>query len=159
MLIDALEILGNLAPTELVYISGNHDRILGYSLIKAVEKAFRKDNNITFDISPNPRKFRRFENVLIGWLHGDCQKNNITEWLQTEARKDFGDSIFSEVHCGHLHHQQTLEKSGMIVRYLPTICASSAWEHQQGYNKNVKTVISFVWNPQNGLREMWYSNI
>ena len=159
MLIDAVELLGNFAPTEVVYVSGNHDRILGYALAKALEKAFKGDSNITFDTSPNPRKFRRYENVLIGWLHGDCPKNNISEWLQTEARKDFGESLFAEVHCGHLHHQQTLEKSGMIIRYLPTICSSSAWEHKQAYQKSVRAVVSFVWNKFSGLREMWFSNI
>ena len=159
MIIDAIELIGNFAPVEMIYISGNHDRTLGYALAKAVEKAFRNDSNITFDILPNPRKFRRFENVLIGWLHGDVAKNNITEWLQVEARKDYGDSLFAEVHAGHYHHQQTLEKSGMIVRYLPTICASSAWEHQKAFGQNVKTVMSFVWNKWNGLRETWFSNI
>jgi hypothetical protein len=159
MLIDAVELLGNFAPLEIIYVPGNHDKTLGYALMKALEKAFRNDNNIVFDMSPNPRKYRRFENVLIGWLHGDCSKNNISEWLQVEARKDFGDSLFAEVHAGHYHHTQTLEKSGMIVRYLPTICASSAWEHQRGYSKNVKSIISFVWNTVSGLREMWFSNI
>lgn len=159
MLIDAIEILGNFAPVEVIYVSGNHDRLLGYTLLKGIEKAFRNDDNIKFDVSPNPRKFRKYDNVLIGWLHGDVNKNNISEWLQVEARKEYGDTKFAEVHCGHLHHQQTLEKSGMIIRYLPTICASSAWEHSMGFNKSVKTVVSFVWNKKSGLREMWYSNI
>jgi len=159
VIIDAVQLLGNFAPLEIVYVSGNHDRLLGYSLVKALEKAFRNDSNITFNISPNPRKFKRFDNVLIGWLHGDCNKNNISEWLQVEARKDYGDSLFAECHAGHYHSQQTLEKSGMIIRYLPTICASSAWEHQQAFNKSVKTVVSFVWNKKSGLREMWYSNL
>jgi len=159
MLIDATILLGNFAPLEVIYVSGNHDRLLGYTLVKALEKAFRNDDNITFDITPNPRKFQRNENVLIGWLHGDCNKNHITEWIQTEARQDFGKSKFVEIHAGHFHHQQVIEKSGMIVRYLPTICASSAWEHQQAYGQNIKTVVSFVWNKWNGLREIWYSNI
>ena len=158
-LIDAIELLSGFAPLEVIYIAGNHDRTLGYALMKGLEKAFRGDESIKFDTSPNPRKYRRFENVLVGWLHGDCAKNNISEWLQTEARKDFGDSLFAEVHAGHYHHQQTLEKSGMIIRYLPTICASSAWEHQKGYSKNVKTLVSFVWNKMTGLREMWFSNV
>jgi len=39
MLIDAVELLGNYAPTQVVYVAGNHDRTLGYTLIKALEKA------------------------------------------------------------------------------------------------------------------------
>lgn len=159
MLIDAIEILGNFAPVEVIYTSGNHDALLGFTLIKSVEKAFRNDENITFDNSPNPRKYKKFGNVLLGWLHGDVNEKNISEWLQVEARKEFGETLFAEVHAGHRHHQQTIEKNGMIVRYLPTICASSAWEHSMAFNKNVKTVISFVWNEKCGLRDMWFSNI
>ena len=50
-------------------------------------------------------------------------------------------------------------RSGMIVRYLPTLCASSAWEHHKAYSKEPKTVVSFVWNENTGLRDIWYSNI
>ena len=65
---------------------------------------------------------------------------------------------------GHLHSLHTIQKieeskSGLIVRYLPTLCASSAWEHHQAFTKTPKTLVSFVWNENKGLRDIWYSNI
>ena len=159
MMVDAIQILSKYSKIELPYISGNHDRIAGYAIVKAIEMAFRHYDNIFVDTSPNPRKYRREGNVLLGWVHGDMPKQNISEWLQTEARKDFGICEYTEVHAGHYHSQQVVEKSGMIVRYLPTICSSSSWEHSMGYPNGQKTVVSFVWNPKSGLREMWYSNI
>ena len=169
MLIDGITIIGDIAPVEVVYICGNHDRTTGYMLLKAVENAFRRDDNVQFDTEPNPQKFRRFGKVLIGWTHGDMQKQNMSGWLQQSARAEYGQSEFAEVHAGHYHSlkaietkrdlTQTEDSGGIIIRYLPTICNASYWEHQQGYISALKTMMCFVWNEETGLREMWYSNI
>lgn len=165
MLIDGITLLGAMAPVEVVYLCGNHDRVMGYALLKAVEKAFRNDDNIIFDTEPNPQKHKLVGNILLGWTHGDMPNKNMGGWLQQSARKEYGQSLFAEVHAGHFHSQkvneykQTYEDSGVVVRFLPTICNASYWEHQQGYNSPTKALMCFVWNDTTGLREMWYSNI
>ena len=170
MLIDGLTLLAEIAPVEVVYLCGNHDRITGYTLLKATEKAFRRDDNVIFDTEPNPQKHRLMGRVLVGWTHGDMPNKNMGGWLQTSARREYGLSDFAEVHAGHFHSQkvretkaldynQTEEDKGVVIRYLPTICNASYWEHQQGYANSVKAVMCFIWNGDTGLREMWYSNI
>ncbi|MDD4564821.1 MAG: hypothetical protein PHE79_05020 [Eubacteriales bacterium] len=170
MLIDGITLLGEIAPVEVIYIKGNHDEVTGYTLLKATEKAFRNDKNITFDTEPNPQKFKLIGKVLIGWTHGNMPKQNMGAWLQGTAKKEYGQSEFAEVHAGHFHSQKVIEKkpvnynqtdeqNGIVIRYLPTISSASYWEHRQGYAKNVKTVMSFIWNEKTGLRAMWYSNI
>jgi hypothetical protein len=169
MLVDGITILGDIAPVDVIYLAGNHDRTTGYMVIKAAEQAFRKDDNITFDTAPNPQKFKLMGNVLIGWTHGDMQKQNMSGWLQQTARREYGQSKFAEVHAGHYHSLKTIETKrdmtqtddagGIVIRYLPTICNASYWEHQQGYGSAVKALMAFVWNEVNGLREMWQSNI
>ena len=56
---------------------------------------------------------------------------------------------------------QNFEESqnGLIVRRLFATTSASAWEHRQGYPKNLKTVMCFVWNPNKGLREIWYNTV
>lgn len=170
MLIDGITVLGEMAPVEVIYIQGNHDGVTGYTLLKATEKAFRNDPNITFDTEPNPQKHRLIGKSLIGWVHGDMPKQNMGAWLQESAREEYGKSEFAEVHAGHFHSQKTREKksldymqtdehNGIVIKYLPTICNASYWEHKQGYAKGVKTVMSFIWNEKTGLRTTWYSNI
>ena len=171
MLIDGITILGDITHVEVVYIPGNHDRVVGRMLLKAVEMAFREDHNVLFDMEPNPQKYKQFGNVLVGWTHGDMPDKNMTNWLHQIARKEYGQTKFSEVHAGHYHTQktkernveikdyyQTIEDNGVIVRYLPTVANSSYWEHQQGYN-STKTMMSFMWNEITGLREKWFSNV
>jgi len=169
MLIDSITILGGIAPVEVIYLPGNHDRTTGCFLIKAVEMAFRKDSNITFDTKPDPQKFKLCGNVLLGFTHGDMPSKNMVSWLQQSAREEYGLSKFAEIHSGHWHSEktqevkkdttQTIDDGGVVIRYLPTICNASYWEHQQGYNSAVKAMMAFIWNETTGLREAWYSNI
>lgn len=165
MFVDAITTLGNIAPVEVIYISGNHDRVTGRMLIKAIEMAFIKDKNITFDVSPNPQKSRLIGNILIGWTHGDIPRKNALNWLQPIARSMDKAIRFMEIHSGHLHTEitkefvQTEDCAGIIIRYLPNISSASFWEHQQAYSKSSKTVLTFVWDEKIGLREILYSNI
>lgn len=165
MLIDALTMLLEIAPVEFVYVSGNHARTLEYPLVKALSLAFKCDPNVRFDIEPNPQKAKLIGCNLIGLTHGDMAKTNMRGWLQSKFRQEFGQARHVEIHAGHYHTDKTVEikqttgNEGMIVRYLPTICAASYWEHQQGYPDGERAVVSFVWNTETGLREMWYSSI
>lgn len=158
-LIEIVEKLEKISLVEVISVSGNHDRDISTFLFTALEKAFRKDINVSFNVGPNPSKAQRFENVLIGWTHGDMKKENITDWLQTNYSYDYGLSLFREVHCGHWHSQGLIDKSGIIVRYLPKLCAASYWEHSKGYNAAMKTLTTFIWNENKGLREIWFNNM
>ena len=169
MLIDFVTVLGGIAPVEVIYIPGNHDRVTGYMLLRSAEMAFCKDKNITFDTTPNTQKFKLVGVNLIGWTHGDMPKQNMANWLWHSARREYGLSKFSEVHAGHFHSLQTKEAKkdfiqedeigGIIIRYLPTICNASYWEHQQGYTPARKTLMAFMWNEETGLYDNWNSNI
>lgn len=159
MLIDGVRMLCEVAPVEFIYICGNHDRVLGYTLAKAVEKAFTGNSTVDFDVSPNPQKFRLLGVSLVGWTHGDMPKKNMTGWLQDRARKEFGQCKYAEIHSGHFHSEIVQSASGVIIRYMPNIASSSAWEHQQGFSEGVKTVVCYRWHPKNGLRSIWYNNI
>ena len=159
MMIDAIKILSEIAPVEVIYLCGNHDRVLGYTLIKAAEKAFGGDERVTFDVAPNPQKYRLLGNTLIGWTHGDMSKKNMHGWLQDRARKEFGKSRYAEIHSGHLHSEQVYEAAGITIRHMPNLAAASYWEHQQGYPHTTKTVVCYRWHLKKGLRSIWYNNI
>lgn len=166
MLIRAITILGDIAPVEVVYCCGNHDRIMGYALMVALEKAFRFDDNIVFDTEPNPQKYRLIGVNLIGWTHGDMPPKNMSSWLVNRARKEYGQSKYAEVHAGHWHTEKVGEykqtesdRNGIIVRHLPSLCTASYYENKEGYPLSEKTLMSYVWNENTGLRDIWYSNI
>ncbi len=158
MLIDGITILGRLAPVEFVHLCGNHDRLTGYMLARSVKNAFKNDKNVTFDISPNPIKSKVFGISLVVFHHGDLPKKNTNDLPINFAREHISGTKFTEVHCGHYHTEETKVVGGVRVRYLPTIAASSYWEHQQGYSSD-KAVVCYLWNEKTGLRNTWYTMI
>ena len=159
LLIDTIDRLANIAPVEVVSVSGNHDREISTYLFIPLEKIYRNDTRVKFNVGPNPFKAQRYGQVLIGWTHGNLKKENITDWLQVYYSKDYGDSKWREIHSGHFHSQGIIDKAGIIVRYLPKLCAPSFWEYSNGYSSAVKSVTAFVWNPNKGLKETWFINV
>jgi len=165
MLIEAIDAFAGIAPVDVVYTAGNHDGTSGWMLIKALEMAYKRDPNVTVDVEPNPQKHKLVGDTLIGFVHGDMPPKNLSGWLQVRARQMATPIRWMEVHSGHEHTDrvreriQTEDAEGVIVRTMPTISPASTWEHQQGYDGAVKTVVSFVWSDALGLREMWYSNM
>ena len=85
---DGINMLRAIAPVYVPYIAGNHDRLTGYALIRAISNGFRDSSNVKFDIRSVPRKAIHEGKVLIGLEHGDVPKSN-RNWLQNEYRKEF----------------------------------------------------------------------
>lgn len=152
--IDMLLSLG--VPIKYIFVQGNHSRNLEYCLAKALELAYRKNPNITFDVSPNPQKAVVIGNTLVGLCHGDIPRKNIGKWLQRDFRKEYGNTRFAEVHCGHQHEECVKSDGGVLVKTLPAICESSNWEHEQGYAAQ-RGVMCFLWDDKQGLKETWYN--
>ena len=166
LLIKVIKKLEEVAPeVNVISVTGNHDNLSGYYLAKTLEAYFNDDSRVTFDITPNPRKAIRYGDVLLGYSHGDMKTNNMLTWLQNDYAHDWGLSKFREIHTGHLHHLSTVkfqaeeDIGGVIIRYLPRISSNSAWEANEGYSNNtLRTIQSFVWDENTGLKEIWYNN-
>lgn len=159
ILVDGITILGELAPVEYIYVAGNHDRVCGYMLARSVSNVFRNDSNVTCDISPNPIKYRRYGISLALYHHGDAPKKNIGELPMLHAREELSKAKFVEINLGHYHNEEVKTVNGARVRYFPTICTSSYWEHQQAYGSAMKAIVCDIFNEKTGLRETWYTMI
>lgn len=160
MLENIYDTLANVVDTDdfgihIVYIPGNHDTILGFTLMSVMNAYFHDNDYMSFDIRQINRKYLQFGTNLIGFIHGDMNPKRINQWLYTEARHCISDVTSIEIHCGHLHSEQVVEDNGVIVRHLPTVCGISTWENQQGYHSK-RRLTAFVWNAVNGLKRVFY---
>jgi len=151
--------LSKIAPVEIIMVPGNHDRMTSYYLLMAIAAWFKDVDNIQVDTNTIERKYRKFGKCLVGWAHGDIPKSRIGDWLQVEAKEEWGETDFHEIHVGDKHHQATAESGGVIVRNLPTLAQSSGWEYRKAFVGALRTNISFVWDQERGLRDMWFSNV
>jgi hypothetical protein len=159
MFIDAITKLSEIADVEVLHIPGNHDVGFSYYLVKSLEMYFRKNDNVSIDTDHRPRKFRKIGKTLIGWNHGNISKANSIQWLQVEAREEWGQTESSEIHSAHIHSQMTIEKGGTILRHLPSMTPTDQWHYEKGYVGAVRSTCCFLYDLEKGLEEQWFINI
>jgi len=158
LIIFAIEALANVADVEVIIIPGNHDRLSGYALGKAIEFYMRRDRRVTVDADhERPWKYRMFYRNLVLWTHGDMNKNNLKSLLHREAKREYGLSNHAEIHVGHWHHEKTIDGDGVTLRYLASMARPDAWHERSGYTGQRENITAFVWSPR-GLAEVWYLN-
>lgn len=152
MLIQGIDLLKQIAPVETVQVGANHDRLTSYTMSEVLDAWYRNDENVIIDNDPLSRKYRRFGKCLIGFSHGHAEKKRLGKIMPVEARKDWGETLFCEIHAGHLHSEQAVkEENGVIVRYLSSASGTDNWHFESGYVGAIKKAQSFVWDRDKGL--------
>lgn len=159
IMISAIDRLRTLAPVTVIGIYGNHDRMSSYMLMKALEFYYLDIDDVEIDAGHSPRKFRHFGENLVFWEHGDMPLKNAMSLPLKEARKELGQSSFVEIHSGNFHHEKTIEKDGMIIRYVSSPASTDEWHNEKGYVGAIHKVMSFIWDLNEGLRDIWYSRV
>jgi len=157
LLIYAIDELSKISYLEVVFVHGNHDKDISYASGKALEFYYRNNKNISFDISDSLRKWKKIGKVLLGLCHGDMPKNNLVSWLNTEARSEVSSTVYSEIHAAHFHSQSVLEKDGVLVRFASSSAPQDYWHYTKGYVSSRRTTMTYLWNEEYGLKEIWYS--
>jgi hypothetical protein len=156
----AVERLAEVAPVDVVYVSGNHDPTTGFAVALAVQAWFRADARVTVDLGVRPRKVFTFGKCFIGLTHGDMaasQKRQLSAIFATEFAEEWGPRPHREIHTGHLHHRGEThylplsDCGGTPVRILPSLCGRDAWHARSGYIGGPRATDAYLWHPQRGL--------
>ena len=145
-------------PINVYYVPGNHDELLGYTIMRTLQAMFSGSTRFLFDITQRSRKVVVIGRNLIGYTHGKMDKNRINQWLYSEAREHISYVDRIEVHAGHIHHEMTEDENGVVVRYLPTIAGKALWEFNKGYN-SYRNLLSFEWDLATGLDKINYIKV
>lgn len=156
-MLEAVQKFLPISPVEIVFVPGNHDRMSGYTLIKAIEAYYKDVKEITVDSGHSPRKFQKIGVNLVGWMHGDIPKARASNWLQIDARNVWGETKYSEIHSGNFHSQHGKEEGGVVLRYIPGLTDIDQWHNNNGFVGAVRAMVSFVWDKEKGLREQWFT--
>lgn len=161
--IKAIDLARQVAPVEVMFIPGNHDRQNAEALCRTLRAWYRLDDSVTVDVGPKPRKYVHYGRTLIGFTHGDCENlRDLPTRMADEAPADAwiqvqGSGGTKEFHIGHLHKKKVTTHTsvdtfgGTLVRTLPSLSATDAWHFRQGYVKGLKAAMSFVYSRSEGL--------
>lgn len=147
--------LRQVAPVELVLMSGNHDRMLGLSLLLYLEAVFRCEADVTVKLDRTPRVYRAYGKNLIGFVHGDgvSKTGDMAGHMAREASDLWGGCPRRTIYTGHLHHEKTQTDTafGVVRRQLPSLSGSDRWHSISGYVGSPKSMPVYLHDIERGL--------
>lgn len=137
----AVERCRELAPVELLYVPGNHDRNTSWYVCETLWWAYRGDKHIIIDNTPTSRKYRQFGVNLLGYTHGDtCKWAKLPGLMSIDAPKEMWASTSYRVfNTGHLHKKATAQTmvgdvvDGVVLKTLPSLCGTDYWHYLHGF--------------------------
>ena len=118
---------------EAFYSPGNHDTILSYTIIKAIAGYYHNDKRVTIIDNATSRYYVQIGKNLIGFTHGDKEKNRLYELMQVEARELWGKTEYAEWITGHTHDEKFERKSGIGNRTIGNMDGIDSWHYENGY--------------------------
>ena len=151
LMVYTIDYLKQIAPVDVIVVSGNHDYERMYYIGDVVSGWFRNDPNVSVDNSDDPRKYYQYGTNMLMFTHGDKEKaQNIPLIMATEQPEMFAATSHREAHCGHFHKEQVNEYRGIKVRFVPSICPNDSWHKQMGYDSK-RTGQAYIWSKERGM--------
>lgn len=159
--VKAIDELANIgANVEIVYIPGNHDPTWSHHLCVFLWGWYRNDDRVSVDFSACPDKMIQFGTNLIYFTHGDVSQKNMAKiplYVAMTYPKEWAAATTREIHMGHFHHEKemafipTAEETGVVMRILPSLCATDQWHFVKGFKGNRRLTLSFLYGEETGL--------
>jgi len=151
-IIQIIHKLSEIAPVEIIYVGGNHDKLTSFTMTEAMYWHFLNNDNVEVDSIFNNRKYRLIGGNLLGFAHGADEKRNIIYCMQNDVPELWGKSKYREFHLSHFHKEKMIdEQNGIIFRWISAICGNDAWTYNSGYVGSQKKAQAFIWDDEKGL--------
>jgi predicted phosphodiesterase len=129
-----VDLLRQIAPVELVFMAGNHDRANSLGLLMYLSGVYERADDVKVHLTVKLRTYLKYRNVLLGFTHGDKVKaNRLGEVMATEARTLWGETSQGIFFTGHLHHEVYREIDGILHCQLPSLSGTDRWHKREGF--------------------------
>ena len=167
LIVDGISLLRSRGvPVDVIIIPGNHDFERSYYLGSVLEAWYNEDDMVTINNSASPRKYYNFGNVLLGFTHGNEEKQDSLPLLMAteDASKPFwSNTLYHYWHLGHIHRKRSVkytildknkvldEDLGVTIQYLSSLTGAEEWHHKKGFVGCTKAANAFLWNDKTGL--------
>lgn len=144
---DAVMMCREVGPTRVITHPDNHAADQAFFIGDALHCYFHADGAVEVDSGPEPYKFHRHGNCLIGLGHGDRAKYPQLQAIMAKREPEaYVQCAVKEWHLGHLHHEQMIAGyGGMVFRRLSSLSAGDSWHATMGYDAQ-KSAMGFIWS-------------
>jgi hypothetical protein len=159
---DIVKMCTEVAPVDILFIPGNHDTARLFYLGEAIDCAFANNPNVKVDNGPRTRKYRHYDQVLLGFCHGYNEKlEMLPTQMSIDAKEAWAQASIREWHTGDKHHKLKLElrheeRIACTVRILSSLSGTDAWHFDHHYTGNIREANAFLWHPKYGLQAEYH---
>lgn len=120
----------NSKNVHVIFSNGNHDQGIAYGFVKMLEAKFPQ---ATFDTKMKQRKGYVWNELFLGFSHGDKGAKRLEKNFLSEYGKEIAKASIVEIHSGHIHHEVTKDDFGIVVRSLATNAKTDDWHYDNGF--------------------------
>jgi hypothetical protein len=166
LIIEAIEILSDIAPVHVVTVFSNHDHERVFYLGEVLNAVYGQSKHVHIDNSPRVRKYFKWGKNLIGLAHGHNEKPvDLPLIMAQEAKDHWSETVFREWLLGHIHHKKQLmtqtakDYMGVNVTYMSSPSAPDAWHFEKAYIGSMKGAEGLIYNNNEGKIGVVISNI
>jgi len=159
LMTDYINLLRQLAPVEMVLMSGNHDQLLSVSLHLYLQAWYRHCQDVTTINSAHARQYIIYNNNLLCFHHGDSvtKTSDLARLAAIEAPKAWGECAHRMVFTGHLHYEKVEEDRGFVRYQLPSLSGEDKWHARKGYVGNRKIIAAVIVDSADGILSTIYA--
>lgn len=153
----AVERCLEVAPVELVYIAGNHDRTSSLYISEWLAAKFDHNKSVSILNGPSHRKYISYGPSLLGYTHGDeVPADRLPQLMATEAPHQWAASRFRSWRTGHWHKRKSTRfnvgdtHGGVEVYVFPSLCGTDSWHYRKGFVGNARMAEVHFWSETDG---------
>lgn len=136
LMVEYIDTLRQIAPVQLVLMSGNHDRMMGTMMLMYLEAWYRGQTDVMVRVaSASPRQYIEYGNNLLCFHHADLVNKtmDLARLAATERPREWGNCDHRMVFTGHLHYTKMEDDRGFTRFQLPSLSGADRWHHRNGY--------------------------
>lgn len=147
-----IEMLAEVAPVEVVFMRGNHDRHSSLALMLYLQAVYEKSDRVKISHNLKERQYVMWGNNLMGFTHGDGVRGvDLPSVMAHEARSGWGSCQHHTWFHGHLHHIKQTEKAGCMVIQLPSLAGHDKWHYRKGFTLNRAGLMAHLVDKELGI--------
>ncbi len=152
VLCDLIERSATTVATRVILVPGNHDRTLTWALQRILVAEFRRHKGVAIDDTHTTTKYVQHGKVLIGLDHGDKGKARLAEVMAAQCAVEWGQTIYRELHTGHLHGKAAIATHGGItVRTHAALCPPDQYHADEKFSVSPRMIEAFVYHAGGAL--------
>lgn len=133
---------------EIVFMPGNHDETTSLTLFANLMGYYSNHPEaarISYNHELLDRQYCKWGNNLIGFYHGqNISKEKLQPLMAYEARVEWGETENHMWFTGHLHHELSADKNGVLFYQMPCLSATDEWSHRRGYVMSRKAMPAYL---------------